>query len=238
MGESILATQNLSVFLNTRRILKNITIAINPGDFIGLTGPNGGGKSTLIKTALGLVPYVEGKISLWGKNRKKFQEHHKIGYLPQKNSNLNQLMPANVEEVITTGITSKQLFLSKKIRQNKITNILDKLKINHLKERMYSELSGGEQQKTLLARALINTPTFLILDEPSTALDVEKKKDFFLLLKELHEVQKTTILLVSHDTEYIQRYVSKVLHLNEQVDYFGNVKNYRAWLKKEPSTKH
>jgi len=225
---SIVEIKNLSVRYGATIALQNISCQIEQGDFVGLVGPNGGGKTTLTKTILGLLPAHEGKIALFGKDCTKFNQWQKIGYLPQKHTGLNPLFPANVAEVVSLGL------LSAKKRPKKITTadwqeidaLLKDMGIFDLKSKLISDLSGGQQQKVMLARALISKPEILILDEPSTALDPKSREEFFTRLEKLNKETKTTIILITHDTGYIGKYANKLLYVDRKLVYFGKINDF------------
>ena len=224
----IVEIKNLSVRYGATTALQNISCQIEQGDFVGLVGPNGGGKTTLAKTILGLLPLYEGKIALFGQNSTKFDEWQKIGYLPQKHTGINPLFPANVGEVVSLGL------LSVKKRPKNITTadwqeidaLLKDIGIFDLKSKLISELSGGQQQKAMLARALVSKPKILILDEPSTALDPNSREQFFARLEKLNKEAKTTIILITHDTGYIGQYANKLLYVDRKLVFFGNINEF------------
>jgi zinc transport system ATP-binding protein len=224
----IIETKNLSVSYGQTEVLKDVSFAIGQGDFVGLAGPNGAGKTTLIKAILGLLPISKGKIELFGKAKDKFNDWSKIGYLPQKFSTINALFPATVDEVIMLGLLSQKKF-PKRITvsdQKKVYDILQELGISNLKKRMLSDLSGGEQQKVLLARALVSNPEILIFDEPSTALDPKSRKDFFLFISKMNKGKGITIILITHDTGYIGNYANKLLYIDRKLVYFGKISGF------------
>ena len=208
--------------------LKDVSFAVEQGDFVGLAGPNGAGKTTLIKAILGLLPISKGKIELFGKTKEKFDDWGKIGYLPQKFSTINALFPATVDEVVMLGLLSQKKF-PKRITasdQKKVNDILQGLDIINLRKRMLSELSGGQQQKVLLARALVSSPEILIFDEPSTALDPESRESFFQLIQKLNKQTGIAIILITHDTGYIGQYANKLLYIDKSLIYFGKFSDF------------
>lgn len=225
---SIIEVKNLAVHYGQTEALQDISFVLERGDFIGLVGPNGGGKTTLAKAILGLIPNTSGKIFLFGKKLKDFNGFQKIGYLPQKQSSINQLFPATVGEIVFLGLLSQKKrpkIISREDIQ-KIDETLSMLGILNLKNKMISELSGGQQQKTLLARALVSQPELLILDEPSTALDPASRQDFFKLLQTLNQKLKTTIILITHDTGYIGQYANKLLYIDRKLVFFGKISDF------------
>lgn len=224
----IIEAKNLSVNYGQTEALKNVSLVVEQGDFIGLAGPNGAGKTTLVKAILGLLPVLSGKIELFGIEKEKFNDWGKIGYLPQKLSTINALFPATVDEVVTLGLLSqkkipRRIGFSDRKRANEI---LQELGIDNLKKKMLSELSGGQQQKVLLARALVSNPQVLIFDEPSTALDPESREFFFQLIQKLNKQKGITVILITHDTSYIGQYANKLLYVDKSLVYFGKFSDF------------
>ncbi len=225
---TIIEIKNISVHYGTTEALKDVSVVIEQGDFVGLAGPNGAGKTTLIKALLGLLPISKGEIMLFGKSREGFDDWGAIGYLPQKISTINMLFPATVDEVVMTGLLSQKKW-PKKITNNdheRVNKTLQELGIDDLKKRMLSELSGGQQQKVLLARAIVSEPKILIFDEPSTALDPESRESFFQLVQKLNKQNGITVILITHDTGYIGQYANKLLYIDKTLIYFGNFSEF------------
>jgi zinc transport system ATP-binding protein len=226
--ESIIEVKNLSVHYGQTEALKDVSFAIEKGDFIGLAGPNGAGKTTLVKAMLGLIPISNGEIKILGNSIEKFNSWGKIGYLPQKSSTVNVLFPATVGEIVTLGLLSQKK-LPKRITKNdkiKVTQILKELGISDLHNKMISELSGGQQQKVLLARALVSNPEILIFDEPSTALDPNARESFFNLAQKLNKENGIAIIIITHDTGYIGSYANKLMYLDHELKYFGEIEGF------------
>jgi len=225
---SVIEIKNLFVNYGQTEALQDITFSIEQGDFVGLAGPNGAGKTTLIKAILDLLPVSAGKIKLFGKEKENFNDWGKIGYLPQKFSTINALFPATVDEVVMLGLLSQKQFPKRMTAsdQKKIDDILQELGIINLKKRILSELSGGQQQKVLLARALVSNPEILIFDEPSTALDPESRESFFQLIQKLNKQKRISIILITHDTVYIGKYANKLLYIDKNLIYFGKFSDF------------
>ncbi len=226
--ESIIEVKNLSVHYGQTEALKDVSFVIEKGDFIGLAGPNGAGKTTLVKAMLGLIPISNGEIKILGNSIEKFNSWGKIGYLPQKSSTVNVLFPATVDEIVTLGLLSQKK-LPKRITKNdkiKVTQILKELGISDLHNKMISELSGGQQQKVLLARALVSNPEILIFDEPSTALDPNARESFFNLAQKLNKENGIAIIIITHDTGYIGSYANKLMYLDHELKYFGEIEGF------------
>ncbi|MEK6645846.1 MAG: metal ABC transporter ATP-binding protein [Candidatus Firestonebacteria bacterium] len=220
---TIIETKKVSVHYGQTEAIKEMSFAIEKGDFVGLAGPNGAGKTTLIKAILGLLPISKGNIELFGNIHRKFNDWGKIGYLPQKISTINVLFPATVDEIVMLGLLSQKKWPKRMTKndQVKTDEILNELGITDLKKRMFSDLSGGQQQKILLARALVLKPEILIFDEPSTALDPESRESFFQLVQKLNKQNGITVILITHDTGYIGQYANKLLYIDKSLIYFG-----------------
>lgn len=226
----VIEVKNLTVKYGKSVVVDDVSFVVSEGDFVGLAGPNGAGKTTLVKTLLGLLPADVGEISIFGSSAGSFPACCGIGYLPQKNFTSNPLFPATVEEVVLLGLLAGKRF-PKRIDaddRGKVRSLLLELGIGELREKTFADLSGGEHQRVVLARALIQEPRLLIFDEPSTALDPRSRDDFFRLLEKLNREKKITILFITHDTAYIEKYANKILYLDRSVMYFGNTRDFFA----------
>lgn len=210
----IIEIKDVSFRYDDSYVLENINFKIYKNDFIGIIGPNGGGKTTLLRLILGFLPNQKGKIKINGIDNLKMRK--KIGYVPQY-STMDKDFPISVEEVVAMGFfkwTDIMPVISKR-RKGKIQDILKKLKIESIATQRFGDLSGGQKQRCLIARALINDPEILILDEPTASVDVNIESDIYELLKDLN--QKMTILLVSHDVSFVSKYVNRVFCLNRNI---------------------
>jgi zinc transport system ATP-binding protein len=223
-----LSVENVSVSLGGNVILSGITFAIDKGDFLCITGPNGAGKSTLLKALLGLIPMEKGAVSYFGSAVNDQSVRNRIGYLPQRSIGINPIVPATSLEVVLLGIMAKKKFPKRAFEADRecARSALRELGAGALEDRLYSTLSGGQQQKVLLARCLVGTPDLLIMDEPATALDPESREDFFGLVERLNRTRGLTILIVTHDMDYVGRFASKLLVLDRSIQYFGNAEEY------------
>ncbi len=212
--------KNLAIGYGNTIIKSDITFSVNEGDYLCIIGENGCGKSTLMKTILGLQNPIDGEI--------KFSDGTKktdIGYLPQQ-TQLQRDFPASVTEVIMSGFLNKnglKPFYSKK-QKAEFETILQNLKIEKLRKRCYRELSGGQQQKVLLARALCATDKIILLDEPVAALDPTASEEFYELLAKVNS-NGTTVIMISHDVNKAVEYATKVLSLNSPY-FFGTREEY------------
>lgn len=203
--------------LTYKDILQDISFEILRGDYAAIIGPNGGGKSTLMKVILGLIKPDIANIKLFNTKQSSFKQYHKIGYVPQRASLVDDSFPITVQEVINLGLAYKTSLFSKisKDDHTKIETIMDKIEIKDLKNRKISELSGGQRQRVMIARALVSEPDMLILDEPNTGVDTNSQAKFYELLKKLNTEDNITILFVTHDLGVIVNDVKKVLCINQ-----------------------
>lgn len=201
---------NLYVSFNGMNVLQDINLYIEKGDFLGIIGPNGGGKSTLLKCMVGLIKPDHGSVRIMGQDVKKGRKY--IGYVPQY-AVFDRDFPISVEEVVLLGRLGKRKgFRYSKQDYEIVSRVLKKVEIYELRKRQIGELSGGERQRVLVARALAFEPQILLLDEPTASVDEKFEADFYELLKELN--QNITILLISHDLSAVSRYVKNIACLN------------------------
>lgn len=211
MQENLIEIQNLSVGYQSQKVLESVSLNIDPQDFVGVIGPNGGGKTTLIKSILGLIPTWEGKI-------KYHIKPSKIGYLPQFNP-IDKDFPITVFDVVLSGLAGKKGLFQRFSQEDKnhADNLLHQAGILGLKNKAIGQLSGGQTQRVLLCRALINQPELLILDEPSTFVDNEFEHELFEWLRELNKT--IAILMVSHDLGTISSHVKTIACVNKKLHY-------------------
>jgi zinc transport system ATP-binding protein len=184
---------------------------LEEGDFMGVLGPNGGGKTTFIKLILGILQPSCGSIELFGKPMQQFRDWHLIGYVPQTAGNFDRRFPITVEEVVSMGRTSHAGFMGAQSAEGKriIRDSMKKAGISDISERLIGNLSGGQKQRAFIARALASQPRLLILDEPTAGVDVESNDRFYSLLRDLNS-EGITIMLVSHDIGTITKNANKV----------------------------
>lgn len=225
---TVIETKNISVCYGQSEAVKDVSFKIQGGDFVGLIGPNGAGKTTLVKALLGLLPITTGQILLYGVILEQFSDWYKIDYLPQNLRTVNPLFPATVEEVVFLGLLSskkapRHFSVSDKL---KVKKILDEMGIADLKSESIFKLSGGQQQKVLIARSLVSKPEILILDEPTTALDSKSREEFVSLIKELNKKRGITIILITHDTNLVCQYADKLLYIDRKLLFFGSVSEF------------
>ena len=210
--KKLLEIKNLSAGYENQVVLENVSLDIFSNDFIGVIGPNGGGKTTLIKTILGLIKPISGELNLLI-NKKN------IGYLPQVNQ-IDKRFPITVFDVVRSGKADTALFSSfHKNRQEKekAETLLQEMGISNLRNKSIGELSGGQMQRVFLCRALMNEPELLVLDEPSTYVDNNFEGELYLKLKELND--RMAILLISHDVGTISFFVKTIACVNRNLHH-------------------
>lgn len=213
----LLEIKNLKFGYEENLILDDISLNLDEGDFVAISGENGSGKSTLIKLILKAIKKDSGEIKILGENIEDFNHYEKIGYVPQVNDSSKISFPVTCEEYVSLGLYKEFNFFNmptKKTRQ-KVQNVFSSLAIENLMNKPFKNLSGGQQQRVMIARALVSTPQILILDEPTVGIDAKHKKDFLDLLYHLNKNHKISILIISHEMELIKDYVTKTVYLKE-----------------------
>lgn len=213
---TVLEVKNLSFAYNKELVLQEINLSVQERDFLALIGPNGGGKSSLIKIILGINEIQKGSIKIFDKELSK--SNTQIGYVPQ-NTNVNINFPIKVIEIVMMGVAKKSP-LSFRYTKDEIThatNMLKQVGIEDQAQKRIGSLSGGQRQRVMIARALYSNPKILLLDEPTASIDVDGQKQIYELLKELNK--SVTIIVVSHDISIILEYANKVAHINKKLSY-------------------
>lgn len=210
----VIKIQNLSFAYNSNYILENVNLSFEKNDFVGIIGPNGGGKTTLLKLIMGFVKPQYGSVEVLGRAPEK--SISKIGYVPQFNQTDKQF-PIKAIDVVSMGMSnSKSYFPWNKTNDlSKIFEAMEFVKVSELSHKPFGELSGGQQQRCLIARALVSKPEILILDEPTASVDSSVELDIYEILKKLNT--DMTILLVSHDVGFISSYINKVACVNKEI---------------------
>jgi zinc transport system ATP-binding protein len=191
--------------------VESVSFSIEKGRIAAVIGPNGSGKTTLIKAILGLIDY-QGEILIFGQPVEKM--YQKIGYVPQRYS-FDQTFPITVAEFISLVLPDKEK------AEKKVKNVLESVKAGDLYERKLSRLSGGQLQRTLLARALVKNPDLLILDEPEAGIDVGGEQTFYDLVENLVENKNITALIASHELDIVYTYAQEVICLNKRLLCLG-----------------
>ena len=225
MGTPLIEIKNLSAGYDSRTVLRNVNLTVYDRDFLGIIGPNGGGKTTLIKCILGLLKPTGGEILYRGGRALK------MGYLPQYNS-IDRKFPITVEEVILSGLSIQKSLTSRFTpeQKEKGKQIIARMGLEGLEHRAIGQLSGGQLQRALLGRAIISDPSVLILDEPSTYIDKRFEARLYELLAEINK--ECAIILVSHDIGTVLQQVKSIACVNETLDYHPDTGVTTEWLER------
>jgi zinc transport system ATP-binding protein len=214
MDTPLIQINAVDVAYQKQLVLSNVSLTLYDRDFVGIIGPNGGGKTTLIKTILGLIKPQRGTIS-YG------IEKTDIGYLPQ-GTQVDDQFPITVREVVASGLgTGMRRGMKGKDGQKAVIDlVMDQVGMRSLHSRPIGRLSGGEFQRTMLARAIVSSPKLLVMDEPDTHVDNKFEMELYALLRELNK--KMTILLVSHDIGIISPYIKTIACVNRNLHYHSS----------------
>jgi len=213
MSRKLIDIKSLSVSYNGDTVLKDVNLEVFSNDFIGVVGPNGGGKTTLVKAILGLIKPDKGKI------QKTFSKKHagSIGYLPQVQK-IDYKFPITVKDVVRSGLSDgSNLFRGDRDSDSRIKNTLQDMGVLNLINKSIGSLSGGELQRVFLCRSIISDPELLILDEPNSFVDNKFERDLYEKLKQLND--KMAIILVSHDIGTISYYIKSIACVNKKLHY-------------------
>ena len=211
----LIEIENITVNYDHIEAINNLSLTVEKGDFIAIVGPNGGGKSTLIKAVLGLVKPKSGCVCY--KCNNKGERDVKIGYVPQV-SEINRRFPITVKEAVLTASLPEKVSLFhryKKADYEAVDKVLEQVGLENHKDRQMDELSGGEFKKVLIARSLVTNPDILLLDEPNAMVDQKSQIQILELLKELSKT--VTIMIVTHKLNQIKDYATKQYWVEKQI---------------------
>jgi len=216
MDNEVACLENVWLHYGSVAALEDVNLCLAPLDFVSVIGPNGGGKTSLLKLLLGLVKPSKGTVSVFGKSPD--QSRRETGYVPQQ-ANIDKHFPISVWDVTLMGRLGKIAPGRKYSAEDRelAADALQRVKMYDLRDRQIGKLSGGQQQRVLIARALVTTPKLLLLDEPMASVDAEIKRDIYDLLVELNE--QMTIVMVSHDIGVVSSYTKTIACLNHRLIY-------------------
>ena len=216
MGTSIVELHQVTAGYNNEPVIKDVDLVVGENDFIGVIGPNGGGKTTLLKVMMGLLKPMAGKVMIPSENYR--EERSLFGYLPQL-SRIDNKFPISVLDVILSGSMKGNKFTESRKREFKgrAHELIEQMGLTGLEKKMIGELSGGQMQRTFLARAMISSPYLLVLDEPDTFVDNNFEKDLYDLLKQLN--RQAAVILVSHDLGMVSSFVKSIACVNRGLHY-------------------
>ncbi len=225
-NENVIELKHVQFGYNSNSVLEDVSFSVKANDYIGVIGPNGGGKTTLLHIILGLIKPVSGDVFVFGKKIDQLKrERARIGYVPQRLSQLE--FPATVYEVVSSGRTALNGLLHSfsHVDREAVEQAMEVAKVLDCRDTLFNDLSGGQRQRVMIARALAGDPKILILDEPTTGVDVASQEKFYQFLAELNHARGLAIILVSHDIDIVANEVHTLLLLNKKVICFGPAKD-------------
>lgn len=214
--KNVICVKDLSYSYGKHEVLIDVNLNIHKGDFLGVVGPNGGGKTTLIKLILGLLKADRGQISLFDKPLEEFNDWQKIGYVAQKVTNFDPTFPITSAQVVGLGKSKKQ----------DINWALRQVEMEDFKDKLIGQLSGGQQQRIFIARALAQKPEMIFLDEPTTGIDASTQEEFFKLLEKLNKDLDITLILISHDINIVTDIATEIAFVNKKLTYFESARKF------------
>lgn len=226
-NQTIIELYQVCFAYSGQEVIKDISLQIHRGDYLGIVGPNGGGKTTLLKLMVNLLTPKNGTIKLFNTEIKKFNAWSKIGYVPQK-SHLDTNYPITVEEMVAMGRYGKLgLFHQPSDKDRaKTLEALKNVDLLQYRQRHINDLSGGQQQRVLIARALASEPEIIFLDEPTVGIDIKTQKDFYSLLRKLNQQLDLTLILVTHELDIVGHEATELLYINRTKEYYGDPEEF------------
>jgi zinc transport system ATP-binding protein len=229
-NEKVLEVKDLSYRYNHQAVFDGIDFALDKGDYLWVIGPNGSGKTTLMKTILGILDAGTGTVRLFGEEIDDFEDWERIAYVPQRLLFFDPYFPATAREVasmrlMVVGGRKRRRDGRGRSRSERIEEAFEKLGISYLMNRRIGELSGGQLQRVILARALIANSDLIFLDEPTSAVEPRVREDFFRIIDELNE-SGATIVLINHDITGMGIHNNKILFINREQLFFGEGREF------------
>ena len=222
----VVVLDHVSMRYGTAPVLEDVTFTIDAGDFVGIIGPNGSGKTTLLRIILGLAAPTAGSVRLFGVAPTAFREWGRIGYVPQRTI-FDAVLPVRADEVVATGlIAARGLSGRGGAGRGRVAEALALVGMSERARARVGTLSAGQQQRVLIARALVSNPELLILDEPTGGIDPETQTGFHALLQQLNRERGVSVVMVSHDVGVVAREVTKLACLNRRVIFCGRPQDY------------
>ncbi len=201
--KNILEMKNVSFsYTGSDLAVQKVNLQVHRGDYLGIVGPNGGGKSTLLKLMLGLLKPKSGEI---------FRNWSKVGYISQQANHIDPNFPMTVEEIVKIGSHSK----------TGVQKSLEEVGMWNFRKRLIGDLSGGQQQRVLIARILAGEPEIVVLDEPTVGVDIKTQKQFYSLLQKLNKELNLTLILVSHELDVVEHEATEIAYINGPMVYYG-----------------
>ncbi len=212
-----LSVENLCVRINKHHLVENITFSVEEGSIVAIIGPNGAGKTTLFKAILGIIPST-GTVSMFGTPFKGKNSHIKVGYVPQR-LEFDRTFPLTISELLhfTVPPMCSLPFYKRAKEKTYVAKLLEIVGVKDLAQRTIGSLSGGELQRVMIAKAIVNNPRILFLDEPASGVDIEGQERFYDLVRRLNKEKGLTVILISHDLNVVYRFADNVLCMNRRL---------------------
>lgn len=227
-NETCIEVNDVSFSYANIPVLEHVGFSVKTGEYLGIIGPNGGGKTTLLKIILGLLKPDSGDVKFFGQDIYEYKERYRIGYVPQRSAQAEFFFPATVEEIVRSGRTARLGLLRRFSRKDNeaVEGAMETAGVSEYRGRLIGKLSGGERQRVLIARALAGEPGILILDEPAVGVDIASQEKFYEFLEHLNREQSITIIFVSHDVGVIAHEVNTILCLNHRMICHGSPESF------------
>ena len=216
----VLDVSGLDVSRANSLVIEDAKFSIQKGDYVGIVGPNGGGKTTLLLALLNIIPKTKGNIRLFGQNTESFSHWEKVAYVPQHAVNFDSQFPLTVKELVSLGRINRKN-IGRPLKQSDwkaVKEALEFMGIADIENRRIGQLSGGQKQRVFVAKALVRNPEIILLDEPIVGVDTKTQEKFYKKLSELNVKKNITILLVTHDLTAVFCRMSKVMCVNRRVN--------------------
>ncbi|OPY33182.1 MAG: putative branched-chain amino acid transport ATP-binding protein LivG [Methanomassiliicoccales archaeon PtaU1.Bin124] len=219
MTEAIFELKGVVAKYGELRALDDVSFRIEKGDVVGVVGPNGGGKTTLLNVMLGNLPIVAGSVKVFGRNIREFKEWHRIGYVAQHAIQFDPIFPATVEEIVSLGCLSRKHIGKRLSAEDKeeVKRALELVDLLPQRNRRIGQLSGGQKQRIFIAKALVKRPEVLILDEATAGLDICIQDRFIDLIRRMKAERDITVVTVSHDLSGVLCQANKLAVVNKKV---------------------
>jgi zinc transport system ATP-binding protein len=236
MKESVIEVEGVTVTRSGERAIEDATFKVLKGDFVGVVGPNGGGKTTLLKATLGLLPRNTGTIMLFDTPVEQFRDWRRVAYVGQDSINFDQTFPLSVRELVSLGRINGEN-IGRRLTADDwrhVDEMLELMGIKDLAEKRIGQLSGGQKQRVFVAKAMAREPDLLVLDEPVAGVDPDTQERFYMKLSNLNAQRGTTIINVSHDLSSVFCRMNRVICVNREVNVadIGDEASFTTALKK------
>ncbi|MDR1404458.1 MAG: metal ABC transporter ATP-binding protein [Candidatus Methanoplasma sp.] len=224
-SETVLEVRGLRAVRGGAVVIENGCFRIAKGEYAGIVGPNGGGKTTLLQTILGYHPRTEGEIFLFGQPADRFKDWQRIAYTPQDAIHFDEQFPLTVRELVSLGRVRRSNLLRRLNGKDweKVDETMELMGVSEISERRIGQLSGGQKQRAFVAKALALDPELLILDEPTSGLDASGQESFYKVLGNINKERGTTIVVVSHDLAAVFCRMTQVICVNKYIHQTGDL---------------